>query len=162
MMSHDDAELFEGGCACGNVRYQILREFMFVHCCHCTWCQRESGSAFALNAMIEANNVAVTKGQPEKVETPTNSGGGQIFSRCPDCKVALWSNYSGIGDKIHFVRVGTLDRASEVSPDIHIYTSTKVPWVTLPEDLPVMVEYYRRSTHWSPERLERYNTAVAR
>ena len=109
---------------------------LFVHCCHCTWCQRETGTAFALNAMIEADRVELLHGEPEVVDTPSNSGQGQKISRCPECKVAVWSNYAGAGDTVRFVRVGTLDEAGRVPPDIHIFTSTKQPWVVLPRSIP--------------------------
>ena len=159
-MSAANEQMMEGGCACSGVRYRMKRAPMFVHCCHCTWCQRESGSAFAVNALVEATEVEVTKGAPERVRVPSESGRGHTFTRCPDCRIALWSNYSGAGDKVHFIRVGTLDEARAIKPDIHIYTSTKMPWMQLPDDVPVMEEYYRRSTHWPPESLERYKAAT--
>ena len=87
---------------------------MFVHCCHCSWCQRETGTAFALNAMIEADRVELTSGEVELVHTPSASGKGQKIWRCPECRVALWSNYSGSGDKVRFMRVGTLDTPADV------------------------------------------------
>ena len=159
-MSDVNNEIMEGGCVCGGVRYRTKRAPMFVHCCHCTWCQRESGSAFALNALIEATEVELIKGEPESVRVPSDSGKGQVFTRCPDCRVALWSNYNGAKDKVHFIRVGTLDDAHAITPDIHIYTSTKMPWVQLPDDVPVMEEYYRRSAYWPPESYARYKAAT--
>src|SRR5437764_15393959 len=93
---------------------------LFVHCCHCTWCQRETGASFALNAMIEADRVILLKGEPEVVNTPSNSGKGQRIARCPTCRIALWSNYGGGGDVVRFVRVGTLDEPHRLPPDIHI------------------------------------------
>lgn len=128
---------------------------MFVHCCHCTWCQRETGSAFVLNAMIETDRLTVLAGQPEMVLTPSNSGKGQKIVRCPTCHVALWSHYSGAGDAVSFVRVSTLEQPTLVPPDIHIFTSTKVPWVGLPADVPVMPEYYSHRKYWPRESLER-------
>src|SRR5690349_10027378 len=98
---------------------------LFVHCCHCTWCQRESGASFALNAMIEADRVVLSAGKPDIVNTPSNSGKGQKIHRCPKCWIAVWSNYAGAGDKVNFVRVGTLDEPNAFPPDIHIFTSTK-------------------------------------
>ena len=118
---------FEGGCACGHVRYLMQREPMFIHCCHCTWCQRESGSAFALNGLIESDEISLVAGNVEPVDTPTLSGKGQQIMRCPDCRVALWSFYSGAGDRVSFVRIGTLDSAGGFTPDIHIFTSTAQP-----------------------------------
>lgn len=145
----------QGGCACGAVRYQLETAPLFVHCCHCTWCQRETGSAFVLNAMIEADRVTLLKGEPVCIDTPSASGKGQKIWRCPHCQVALWSNYAGAGEKVKFVRVGTLDHADALPPDIHIFTSTKQPWVHLPEDLPIMLEYYNRKELWPTSSLER-------
>ena len=145
----------QGGCTCGAVRYRMTSRPLFVHCCHCRWCQRETGASFALNAMIEADRVVLLKGQPETIDTPTNSGKGQAIVRCPQCRIALWSNYAGAGDKIRFVRVGTLDEPDRLPPDIHIFTASKQPWVLLPPDVPAMPEYYRRSEQWPEESLER-------
>ena len=151
------AETFsaDGGCACGAVRYRIAGKPMFVHCCHCRWCQRESGASFALNAMIEADRVALLKGAPEVVVTPTASGKGQKIARCPHCRVALWSNYAGAGDKVRFVRVGTLDQPDRQPPDIHIFTSSKQPWVVVPPGTPATPEYYEREKYWPADSLAR-------
>jgi len=145
----------EGGCACSAVRYRLTSKPLFVHCCHCTWCQRESGSAFAVNAMIETDRVRLFGNAPESVPTPSNSGRGQIYLRCPACHVALWSHYSGAGMKIAFIRVGTLDQPHDVNPDIHIFTSTKRPWVILPPDIPAVAEYYDRDKYWPADSLAR-------
>jgi hypothetical protein len=145
----------EGSCTCRAVRYRMTTEPLFVHCCHCTWCQRESGAAFALNAMIEADRVVLLQGDVDVVNTPTNSGKGQKISRCPTCRIALWSNYAGAGDAVRFVRVGTLDQAFRLKPDIHIFTSTRQPWVMLSPDTPAVPEYYDRNIHWPQESLGR-------
>jgi hypothetical protein len=134
---------------------------LFVHCCHCRWCQRESGSAFALNAMIEADRVVLLQGAVEIINTPSNSGKGQKISRCPVCRVALWSNYAGAGDTVRFVRVGTLDEPDRFPPDIHIFTSSKQPWVVLPEDTPAVPEYYDRDDYWPKGSLERRAALLA-
>ena len=127
---------------------------MFVHCCHCRWCQRETGTAFALNALIEADRVEM-KGEVELVDTPSNSGKGQVIARCPKCQIALWSNYGAAGDKLRFVRVGTLDEPDRLPPDIHIFTSSKQPWVKLADGKPVMPEYYKSAERWPKESQER-------
>ena len=145
----------EGGCACGAVRYRMTGAPMFVNCCHCRWCQRESGAAFALNAMIEADRVVLLKGAPEMVMTPSASGQGQNFARCPECWVALWSNYAGAGDALRFVRVGTLDQPDRLPPDIHIYTASKQPWVVIPPGTPAVPEYYDRRDYWPAASLVR-------
>ncbi|MEQ8936775.1 MAG: GFA family protein [Amphiplicatus sp.] len=134
---------------------------LFVHCCHCRWCQRETGTAFALNAMIEADRVELLSGDPEMVRTPSNSGKGQNIWRCPDCKIAVWSNYSGSGDRVRFMRVGTLDNPDALPPDIHIFTSSKQPWVILPADVPVIAEYYDRKDYWPEESLRRRAALLA-
>ena len=146
---------YEGGCTCRHVRYRMTSKPMFVHCCHCTWCRRETGTAFALNAMIEADRVELLGGEVEAVDTPSNSGNGQKISRCPKCRIALWSNYAGAGDAVRFVRVGTLDEPARVPPDIHIFTSSKQPWVILPPDAPAVAEYYDLKKMWPPESLTR-------
>ena len=154
--------MLEGGCTCGSVRYRLTSAPMFVHCCHCHWCQRETGSAFALNAMIEAGRVTLLAGEPELVDTPSNSGNGQVIARCPKCRVAVWSHYSGAGDKVSFVRVGTLDEPDRLPPDIHIFTASKQPWVVLPAGAAAVEEYYRRSDYWPAGSVERYNKALGR
>ena len=145
----------EGGCDCRHVRYRMTTKPLFVHCCHCTWCQRETGSAFALNAMIESDRVELLHGEVEVVDTPSNSGRGQKISRCPKCRIAVWSNYAGGGDAVRFVRVGTLDEPARCPPDVHIFTSTKQPWVVLPPGTPAVDEYYSAAELWPKESLER-------
>lgn len=151
----EHADTFEGGCTCRFVRYRMTGAPLFVHCCHCTWCQRETGTAFALNAMIEADRVQLLSGEVQRVHTPSASGKGQKISRCPKCFVAVWSNYAGAGDAVRFVRVGTLDHPGRFPPDIHIYTSTKQPWVVLPAGARAVPEYYKASEMWPKESLER-------
>jgi hypothetical protein len=148
-------ETFEGGCTCRQVRYRMTSRPMFVHCCHCRWCQRETGTAFALNAMIEADRVELLAGEPELVVTPSLSGKGQKIQRCPNCRVAVWSNYPGAGDAVRFVRVGTLDDPDAMPPDVHIFTMSKQPWVVLPDGVPAVHEFYDMKTTWPKESLER-------
>jgi hypothetical protein len=157
-----DAPPLDGGCTCGGVRYRLTARPLFVHCCHCTWCQRETGSAFAVNALIETDKVALLDGDVRRATLPSLSGKGQVFVRCPDCGVTLWSHYAGAGDRIAFVRTGTLDDTGPVPPDIHIYTSTKRPWVILPEGVPAVPEYYRRADHWPADSMARFEAAGAR
>ena len=160
MPDHRDAPM-EGGCDCGEVRYRMTRP-LFVNCCHCRWCQRETGSAFAINAMIESERVIVLRGEPDLVDTPSASGKGQRIARCPKCRIALWSHYAGAGDAVRFVRVGTLDNPDRLPPDIHIFTASKQPWVVLPAGVPAVEEYYDRKQHWPEESLERRAAMLAR
>ena len=158
-MGEDAGHPMEGGCICGAVRYRLTAPPIFVHACHCSWCQRETGSAFAVNVLIEADAVELLQGRPRRQVVPSASGRGQTLWRCPDCGVTLWSNYFGAGGRIHFLRSGTLDRASSVEPDIHIYTSTKRPWVTLPEGVPAVPEYYDPRALWPAESKARFKAA---
>ena len=146
----------DGGCDCRVVRYRMMKQPLFVHCWHCRWCQRESGASFALNAMIEADYVVHLGSEPEIIDTPSNSGKGQKIARCPICKVAVWSNYPGAGPAVRFVRVGTLDDPSQSPPDVHIFTSSKQPWVTFPAGAKVFAEYYDRKEVWPQEAQERW------
>lgn len=161
-MTDDRQFPLEGGCTCREIRYRMMTRPMFVHCCHCRWCQRETGAAFALNAMIEADRVVLLAGAPEIVNTPSNSGKGQKIWRCPSCRIAVWSNYAGAGPAIHFVRVGTLDQPDVLPPDIHIFTASKQPWVVLPEGTPAVAEYYEASKYWPAESLARRAEVRAR
>ena len=151
----------EGGCTCGDVRYRLTRSPIIVHGCHCRWCQRETGTAFALNAMIETDCVTLLSGKPEQVDTPSNSGKGQKIVRCPSCHIAVWSHYAGAGELLSFIRVGTLDNPDVLPPDIHIYTASKQPWVILSSATPAFEEYYRRSEQLSPAMLERLSNLTA-
>ena len=150
-----DAPFGEGGCDCGKVRYRLASAPIVVHCCHCRWCQRESGTAFALNAVIEADRVELLGEAPERIDTPSASGKGQPIFRCPACKVVVWSHYAGAGDKAAFVRVGTLDDPDACPPDVHIFTASKQPWVVLPPGARAVPEYYSSKSVWPAERLAR-------
>ena len=152
----DTGDKIDGGCACGAIRFRMESTPLIVHCCHCHWCQRETGASFALNAMIEADRVTILEGTPVMVLTPSNSGKGQKIWRCPNCSVALCSNYAGAGDTLSFVRVGTLDEGHDLSPDIHIFTESKQPWVVIPSDHLSVERYYDRNEVWSEESLERF------
>jgi hypothetical protein len=143
-MNENETVELEGGCTCGRVRYRLSRRPIVVHCCHCRWCQRETGAAFALNALVESDAVDLLSGQPERVLTPSYSGRGQTIVRCPDCRVAVWSHYAGAGDALSFIRVGTLDDPDALPPDVHIFTGSKQPWVVLPPKTPAFEVYYNR------------------
>lgn len=156
-----DTSSFDGGCDCRQVRYRLRSGPLFVNCCHCRWCQRESGSAFAINAMIETDRVELLAGVPELVETPSESGKGQLIARCPACRIALWSHYAGAGRALSFVRVGTLDDPDVMPPDIHIFTESKQPWVQLPAGTPAVPQYYDLKQQWPPESLARRQALIA-
>ncbi len=154
-MTSSEQEFFEGGCTCRHVRYRLTGKPMIVHACHCRWCQRETGSAHALNAVYEADRVVHTANEPEIIDTPSASGRGQRIARCSRCKVAVWSNYPQAGPIVRFVRVGTMDDPDRCPPDIHIFTSSKQPWVTLPPAAKAVPEFYDLDDVWTDEAKER-------
>jgi hypothetical protein len=149
----------EGGCACGAVRYRLTSEPMIVHCCHCLNCQRQTGSAFVINALIESDRVELLAGEPVPVDAPRDDGSAQRIFRCPTCEVALYSEYGR--PEVKFVRTGTLDDPAAVAPDVHIYTRSKLPWVTLPESVPAVEVYYDRHALWPAASLERLDAVLA-
>jgi len=142
------------------VRYRLASEPMFVHCCHCLNCQRQTGSAFVINLLIETDRVELLAGRPEPVDVPRDDGSAQRIYRCPECSVAVFSEYGG--PAVKFVRAGTLDEPASVAPDVHIYTRSKLPWVTLPESVPAFDIYYDSKTLWPPESLERLAAVLPR
>lgn len=154
---NDHTVTHEGGCTCGYVRYRVNTDPIIVHCCHCRWCQRQSGAAFALNALYEADRVELLQGEVNEVELPSPSGRGQVIARCPRCEVAVWSNYymAGLKERVRFIRVGTLDNPDLMPPDVHIYTSSKQPWVVLPPGDYAVEEFYDIASTYSPESLKR-------
>jgi hypothetical protein len=148
------ADAFDGGCACGSVRYRMESAPMFVHCCHCRDCQRQTGSAFVLNALIETTRVAVRSGETAPYLMPTESGRPHNIFRCRICGTATWSEYGGV-KALRFVRVGTLDEPAALPPDVHIFTRSKLPWVTLPAGVPAFEVYYESKTLWPAASLDR-------
>jgi hypothetical protein len=143
----------DGGCACGAVRYRLTSDPLFVHCCHCLNCQRQTGSAFVINLLIEADRLEILQGKPQAVDVARDDGSQQPILRCPDCQTALYSLYGS--PSVCFVRTGTLDEPASVSPDVHIYTRSKLPWVTLPEAVPAYEVYYDMDALWPAASLDR-------
>jgi hypothetical protein len=150
----------EGRCSCGTVRYRLASKPMFVHCCHCLDCQRQTGSAFVVNLLIEADRVEVIAGDPEPYAVPRDDGSVQRIFRCRACQVAVFSEYTR--PEILFVRAGTLEDPGRVEPDVHIFTRSKRDWVTLPESAPAFEVYYDTKALWPPASYERLSAALGR
>ena len=150
----------EGGCTCGELRYRLATDPMFVHCCHCLNCQRQTGSAFVVNLLIEADRVELLAGEPQPVDVPRDDGSRQRIFRCPTCQVAVFSEYGA--PQVLFVRAGTLDEPREITPDVHIFTKSKADWVSLPETAPAFEIYYDSRTLWPAASLERLDAVLPR
>jgi hypothetical protein len=149
--------MIRGRCACGAVIFHLTSEPLYVHCCHCRWCQRETGSAFVVHAVIETDRVELEAGHPEMTEIPTDSGMGQTVARCPDCRIGLWSIYTAAGKEVSFVKVGTLEDPDALPPKVHMLTKYKQPWIVLSPDTPALPEFYSRKDHWPAESLARWS-----
>lgn len=143
-----------GGCPCGAVRYRLGSAPLLVHCCHCRDCQRQTSSAFVINALIETDRVTLLAGAPAPVPMPTDSGRPHHIYRCRACRSALWSD-CGRRPTLRFVRVGTLDEPAALPPDVHIYTRSKLPWIALPAAFAAFAGYYDAQTLWPAASLER-------
>jgi hypothetical protein len=143
----------EGGCACGEVRYRLKSEPLFVHSCHCLNCQRQTGSAFVINLLIEADRVELLSGEPLPVDVPRGGGNMQRIYRCPTCQVAVYSQYTR--PEFLYVRAGTLDEPRSITPDVHIFTKSKVDWVVIPEGVPAFDVFYDMQELWPAESLAR-------
>ena len=149
----------EGGCACGAVRYRLASDPLFTHCCHCLNCQRQTGSAFVINLLIEADRVELLAGDPQPIEVARDDASKQKIFRCPSCQVAVFSEY-GLPE-VRFVRAGTLDQPSGVVPDVHIFTRSKLPWIILPNSAPAFEVYYDSKALWPAASLERLEAIMA-
>jgi hypothetical protein len=149
----------EGGCSCGAVRYRLTADPLFIHCCHCLNCQRQTGSAFVINLLIESDRLELLRGEPQPVDVPRDDGSKQRIFRCGTCQVAVFSEYGR--PEVRFVRGGTLDEPSAVAPDVHIFTRSKLSWVTLPDSAPAFEVYYDSKALWPAASLERLATVMA-
>lgn len=154
------SEAFEGGCSCGAVRFKLTARPMFTHCCHCLDCQKQTGSAFAINGLIETARIEMLSGEPVRIEMPSPSGRGHDIYRCDACEVALWSDY-GRRPYLRFVRVAALDQPHAIEPDVHIFTRSKVPWVRLPEKARAFDVFYDMKAEWPAESMARREVASA-
>jgi hypothetical protein len=150
-----------GGCSCGQIRYRITAAPIITHCCHCRLCQRQNGSAFVINSLIEAEHLPLEGSAPVRFDMPTESGRGHVINRCGTCGVALWSEYGQRGS-VRFVRAATLDDPTAIVPDVHIFVRSKLPWVVIPEGAKAYEIFYEREKDLSPATLERWKAAIAK
>jgi len=148
----------EGGCSCGEIRYRLTSDPLFVDCCHCLNCKRQTRTAFVVNLLIETDRVELPAGEPAPVDVLRDDGSEQRIFRCPTCQTAVFSQYGHSG--FRFVRAGTLDDPNGIEPDVHIYTKSKVGWVTIPESVPAFEDYYKTRELWPPASLERLDAII--
>jgi hypothetical protein len=156
---NDEGGPLEGGCSCGAVRYRLSADPLFIHCCHCLNCQRQTGSAFVINLLIESDRLELLGSEPQPVDVPRDDGSKQRIFRCPTCQVAVFSEYGRT--EVRFVRGGTLDEPSAVAPDVHIFTRSKLSWVVLPDSVPAFEVYYDSKALWPADSLERLGAVMA-
>ena len=147
--------MLEGRCKCGSTTYVMKDKPLITHCCHCSECQTLTGSAFVLNAIIESDRVEVS-GETTDVTLPTPSGHGQVVTSCAQCGTTIYSAYMSRKGKLLYVRVGTLDNPAACPPDVHIFTSTKLPWVTLSDEVPGYENFYDFPGSWPLDSRQRW------
>jgi hypothetical protein len=144
---------YEGGCSCGKLRYRMNASPLTVHACHCRQCQRVSGSAFVMNALVEKGQVEILRGDISEFRFPETY---HTAFFCPDCATYVWSEYkSGRFDDCWFVRVGTLDDPDRIPPNVHIFTESKQPWVVIPEEEPRFEAFYQIRDVWEESSIMR-------
>lgn len=131
--------MIAGGCRCGAVRYALAVDAVpGTYACHCTICQRSTGASFAHQMPVPEHALTVT-GDLTPVPMPTLSGGLSVQRYCAKCLTRIY-NTNSAWPGMAIVRAGTVDGSETLSPRLHIYTSTKQPWITLPEGVPAYPE----------------------
>lgn len=151
-----------GGCACGAVRYEIDAVPIFVNNCHCTLCQRQTGSTSVVNMFVEGDKLHQLSGETIRHVVKAGSGGDHVIVRCAACGTAMWSFYPRMGELGAGVRAGTLDDPAAVRPDAAIFVADRMPWVTLPEGIPQFETTYNPAELLPPERFQRLAALIER
>jgi hypothetical protein len=150
----------EGGCGCGAVRYRLTGEPFIVHNCHCSLCQRQTGTGSAVNAFIESDRLNLLSGDVVENAFETGSGATQTVIRCGKCGTAMWSFYPRLGRKVAAVRVGTLDEPSLAAPDVAIFVADKPDWAPVPEGIPTFEQFYNPMDVYSEQSLARLKAVI--
>jgi hypothetical protein len=143
-----------GGCGCGAVRYQLSGPPLFTHVCHCSECQRRTGSAFGLTMMIQRTQLEIIQGELKGISVNTDSGTLKTSYFCPACGVHIW-NERDRDSSIYAFRPGTLDNASGIVVGAHVWTCSKQAWVKLDPAIPAFKKMYDRGEVWPPTSLDR-------
>ena len=137
-------------------------EPIFVNNCHCSQCQKQTGSTSVVNMFYEAEYLTQLSGDTSRHVVKAGSGGDHVIVRCAQCGTAMWSHYPRLGEFAAGIRAGTLDDPASVTPDAAIYVSERMPWVTLPEGIPAFETQYSPAELLPPERFERLKRLAAK
>jgi hypothetical protein len=151
----------EGGCACRTIRYALTNSPMIVHACHCLDCQRLTGGPFVINIWIEKQFVETGSALPKSFRLSGGSGKHNDVFFCDNCGTTLWSRYQIAPGDALFVRAGTLDNPGAVTPDVHVFTRSKLSWLKIPEGVPAFESGYKLDEVWPAESRERLRSNMA-
>lgn len=155
-----------GGCHCAAVRYRILTAPLFCYACHCIDCQKDTGSAFALHAVIEAFNIKVISETRPKlltlIQDPSKPQAKSRHSLCPKCGTVLWGNDPQWDHAVSNVRIGTLDFPGIMEPDMHMFVGSKLGWIDLPKDAKTSRRGFDYKTTWPKSSLKRLEICLER
>lgn len=152
----------DGGCGCGQVRYRVTGEPIFVNNCHCRQCQQQTGGTSVVNAFYEEERLEILDGNLTEHVVTAGSGGPHTICRCDNCGVALWSYYPRLGRLGVGIRVGTMDEKDSLTPVAAIFVSEKMPWVTLPEGLPHFDKTYDYRELLDADKIARMDEMIER
>jgi hypothetical protein len=125
-----------GGCLCGAIRYRITAEPITVYACHCTDCQRRTGSALALSMLLPLAAIEVTAGEPAAYSASLPDGRVKRGRMCAGCCCRLWGEPPK-RPGIAVLQAGTLDNTSWVRPAAHVCARSAQSWFVFPADVPV-------------------------
>lgn len=130
---------------------------MIVHACHCTRCQQRTGCPVAVNLWIERSRIRMLGDEPvQQGESADENGNNSSGWGCATCGSSVWTIYHAAPPGAVFLRAGLLDDPSAFPPDVHIFTRSKQPWVSIPDDVPSFETYYDFRNTWSEESMQRY------
>ena len=122
---------YTGRCFCEETRYRITAEPLTLYACHCTDCQKRTGSAFGLSMWVPRTAIEVTTGEATLQVLKGPDGRGRPGRMCPQCGARLWSEPEK-RPTLAVLRAGTLDDTSWLRPVAHIWTRSAQPWFEFP------------------------------
>jgi hypothetical protein len=123
----------KGGCQCDKLRFELSAPPLMLYACHCTNCQKQTGSAFVLSTAIVENTFSFIEGEPAKVEWTADSETQRYGLYCSDCGGRICNGQTpSIG--VLSLRAGTFDEKSWVRPAAHIWVKSAQPWIKFEAD----------------------------